>query len=167
MKVKDITILSFLVSVLFVQEQVFVFIPNVQLSTFLIILYTRLLSFKKVSLIITVHVLLDNLWMGSLSILYTPSMFIGWMLIPLLLNTIFKKLKSVTGLALFGFFYGFIYGWIFIPATLLLTGIPFIPYLISDIPFEIFMAICNFLAILWLYSPLYNILNHYLVEPNK
>ena len=155
MKIKDITLLSSFVAIVFVQETVLTFLPNIQFTTLLIVLYTRLLSFKKVVAVISIYVLLDSLlWLG-MGIVYVPSLLIAWLLIPILLHTIFKKLEDPIKLAVFGFVFGFVYGMIQIPAALIVLGVPFIPYLVADIPFQLIMAISNFLTILWLYDPLY------------
>ena len=71
-------------------------------------------GFIKTTIIIFIHVLLDNLIMGSMNIYSIPFMFIGWFIIPLTLNTIFKKVESHISLAILGFIFSFIYCWIFI-----------------------------------------------------
>lgn len=154
--IKDLTIIVVAASILFVQQLALSFIPNVQFSVLLIVLYTKVLGFKKTSLIIVIHVLAVNLFspLGPVVPTLIPAMFIAWMLIPLLLTTLFKKLESAIYLSLFGFVYGFVYGWIYIPFTVWFLGTPFLPYLIWDIPFEIIMAISNMISILWLYDPL-------------
>ncbi|WP_152512691.1 hypothetical protein [Haloplasma contractile] len=158
MSIKEITLLSLLTTILFVQEQILLFVPNVQLTVFLIVLYTRLLTFKQVSIIVFIYVLLDNLVMGSLSLMYTPAMLIAWMLIPVFLNTILKKLESDVSLALFGFLFGIIYGLILMVGTIIVTRVPVIPYLLADLPFQAIMAFTNLLTILYLYRPLHQFL---------
>src|SRR5690554_1530713 len=153
---KDMTIIVVLSSILFVQQIALSFIPNVSFSVLLVILYTKILGFKKTSLIIIIHVLAVNLLspMGPVVPTLIPAMFIAWMLIPILLSTLLKHVHSAIWLSIFGFVYGFIYGWVFIPFTVWFLDVPFLPYLIWDIPFEIIMAISNMISILWLYDPL-------------
>lgn len=160
---KEITILSLLTTILFVQEQLLMMIPNVSFTPFLIILYSKILPFKRVSLIVIIYVLIDNLYMGSLNLIYTPPMLIAWLLIPILLKTLFKNINNTLGLALFGCAFGFIYGWIYIPTYIIAGNLPFtIPvitaYLAADILFEIIMAVSNFICIIWFYDPLRNLL---------
>ncbi len=154
--IKDLTIIVVSASILFVQQLALSFIPNVQFSVLLVILYTKILGFKKTSLIIIIHVLAVNLLspMGPVVPTLIPAMFIAWMLIPILLSTLLKHVHSAIWLSVFGFVYGFIYGWVFIPFTVWFLDVPFLPYLIWDIPFEIIMAISNMISILWLYDPL-------------
>ena len=70
---KDITLIALLTTLLFVQEQALVFIPNVQLTVFLIVFYSKKLGFLRTSLIVAIHVVLDNLVMGSFNLIYTKS----------------------------------------------------------------------------------------------
>ena len=60
---KDIAIISALTAILFVQEQLLTSLPGVQLSMFLIVLYSKTLGLAKSSIIVVLHVLLDNLYM--------------------------------------------------------------------------------------------------------
>jgi energy-coupling factor transport system substrate-specific component len=158
---KETIILSMCAAVLFVQQLALSFLPNIQLSVLLVVLYTRVFGFRKTSLIIIVHVLVTNILspFGPVIPVFIPAMVIAWMLVPVLLTTVFRHVRSALGLALFGLFYGFVYGWVYIPFAVFLTGAPFAAYALMDIPFEILMAISNFTTILWLYDPLHRMLN--------
>ncbi len=146
-------------TVLFVQEQLLIIVPNVQFTTMLIVLYVSLFKFRESVAIIVIYIILDNMYMSSFHLLYTPPMFIGWLTIPVVYHTVLRQTKSEVKLALFGLFFGFYYGWVFIPFRMIEFGITeFWPYLLLDIPFEIIMAVSNFVTILWLYKPLYKVL---------
>jgi hypothetical protein len=157
---KEIALIALFAAVLFVQQLALSMIPNFSFTTLLLIIYTKLLGFRKTSLIIVVHVLVYNILspFGPVIPLHIPSMLIGWLLIPILLTTILKSWESVHRLAIFGFFFGFLYGWVFIPVSVFVSGTPFLAYLFMDLPFEFVMAVTNFLGILWLYEPLMKIL---------
>jgi hypothetical protein len=150
---KDITIIAVMTTILFVQEQLLASLPGIQLTVFLIILYSKKLGLAKSSIIIVLHVLLDNFYMSSFSLMYTPTMLIGWLIIPLSLCTIFKKVESPILLALLGVLYSFIYCWLYIIPSYFLISISPIAYLISDITFEIALAVVSFVSILFLYKP--------------
>ena len=154
--IKDLTLIVVLAAILFVQQLALSFIPNVQFSVLLVVLYTKTIGFKKTSLIILIHVILSSTIspFGALNIVLLPAMWLAWMLIPIILKTVLRKVESSIYLSIFGLIYGFLYGWVFIPFTVWLLDTPFIPYLIMDIPFEIIMAITNMITILWLYDPL-------------
>lgn len=166
-KTREAILLSMCAAVLFVQQLALSFLPNIQFSVLLVVLYTRVFGFKKTTLIIIVHIIAVNLMspFGPVIPVYLPAMFIAWMLIPILLATVFRRVNSAYGLAIFGLFYGALYGWVFIPFAVFLTNAPFEAYLLMDIPFEILMSISNFVTILWLYEPLYKVLtkqkNHF------
>jgi len=154
--IKDTALIAICAAVLLVQQMAFSFLPNVQLTTLLVVIYAKVLGFKRTSLIVIIHVLAYNILspFGAVTPIHLPSMFIGWMLIPISLRTFLKKVESPMGLATFGLIFGFVYGWVYIPAQVFFIGSPLIPYLMMDIPFEIVMGITNFLTIYWLYLPL-------------
>lgn len=157
-RVKDIAIIAIFAAFLFIQEQVLSFLPNVQLTVLLIVVYSRVFGFKKTAIIITIHVLLDNLIMGSFNILVVGFMFSGWMFIPLTLSTIFSNVKSALGLAFLGILFAFVYSWFLIIPGMILQELTFLQYLSGDIFFEVILAISSFITILWLYEPLYHLL---------
>lgn len=153
--IKEIVEYSFLAIILYVQEQLLLFLPNIQLTVMLIVLYSKVYGLKKTTYIILIYVILDCVTMGSLNIFYTPFMFIGWEMIPLLLNTIFKNINNIIGLAFVGSFTSLLYCWIYIIPVVLLTEISIKNYLSSDVFFELLIAASSFLSILWLYEPCY------------
>ena len=61
---KDLVLIALLTSFLFLQEQLLSFISNVQLTFFLIVLYSKKLGIVKSSLIILIYVIIDNLLGG-------------------------------------------------------------------------------------------------------
>ena len=64
---KDITIIAVMTTILFVQEQLLASLPGIQLTVFLIVLFSKKLGLAKTSIIIVLHVLLDNFYMSSFS----------------------------------------------------------------------------------------------------
>ncbi len=157
---RRLIILAMSVTILFVQEQVLTFIPNVQFTTLLLVLYASLFKFRENVMIIFVHVILDSLYMGAFNPFYMTPMFIGWVLIPLAYHTVLNRTTNEVKLAIFALFMGFVYGWVFIPFVMIQLGMnQFWPYLLADIPFEIIMATANFITVLWLYQPMYRVLS--------
>ena len=107
----DIALISLLSALLFIQEELLSFLPNIQFTVFLIVLFSKKLGLLRTTIIVIIHVILDNLYMSSFNIMYTPWMLIGWLIIPITLCTIFKKVNSNIILAFLGVFYSFIYCW--------------------------------------------------------
>ena len=151
--IRDITIIVVLTAILFVQEAILSFIPNFQLTVFLIILYSKKLGTLKTAIIIFIHVLLDTMIFGSMNFVYTPFMLIGWLIIPITINTIFKKVNSNITLAFLGILFSIFYCFMFIIPSTLILEIGFIEYLIADILWEIVLAASSFITILLLYNP--------------
>lgn len=156
---RDITLIAILTAILFVQEQVLSFIPNFQLTVFLIVLFSKKIGFVNTIIITAIHVLLDNLVMGSFNFIYVPFMLIGWLIIPVLLNTIFKKVNSNILLAVLGVMFSFIYCWIYIIPNCIILQTDFFSYLIADLIWEILLASSSFITILLLYDPCSNVLD--------
>ena len=158
-KTKDIVLIAILATILFAQEQVLLFLPNVQLTFFLIILFAKVLGLGKTSLIIVIYVFLDNMFMASFNMVYTPFMLVGWLIGPILLNTVFKKVNDSFNLALLSILFSLIYCWIYMIPVTMIMRMPLLPYFMADIPFEIILAISSFITTLWLYEPCYKALN--------
>lgn len=152
-KIKDITIIAIFAAILFVQEQLLTFLPNIQFTVFLLVLYSKVFGFTKTILICLIHVFLDNIVMSSFSLYYTPFMFIGWAVIPILVCFLFEKTENTIVLALVGTICSFIYSWSFLIPNAIFTEVNIFVYLANDLIFEIILACSSFLSILWLYKP--------------
>jgi len=155
---KRLILIAMAVTIIFVQEQLLMFLPNVQLTTLLIILFVTVFKFKESVIMIVVYVLLDNLFLGGLNPFTMGAMLAAWMLIPIAWHTVLGKTRNVQALAIFGFVFGFVYGFVFIPFTMIQTEVfELWPYMLADLPFQGIMATTNFLTVLWLYEPLYKV----------
>ena len=160
LSIKQLTLIALLAVILFVQEEVLTFLPNIQLTIFLLVLYGKKLSLKENVLIIVIHVLLDNLVMGSFNMLYMPFMLIGWLVIPISLHTIFKEVNDTIPLAFLGILFSLIYSWLYIIPNVLVLHVNFTHYLMADILFEVVLAGSSFLSILLLYEPCSKVFDH-------
>ena len=153
-KIKDITLCAICTAILIVQEQILSILPNIQLTIFLMVVFSKKLGLVRTIIIIACYTLIDGLIGGPFNIIYFIFMLIGWLIIPVLLCTIFKKVNSPLYLALLGVMFAFIYSWINIIPNLILTSANIISYLVADYPFELILAASSFLSILWLYEPI-------------
>ena len=169
LKTADIVIIPVFAVILTLQEELLTFIPNVSLTVFLIVLYSRVFRTHRTMLLLVVYVFLDSLLMGSINPLFIPFTYLGWSLIPLCLNTIFKGASKSVQLAFLGVLFSFLYCWIYIIPNLMVMGINLKAYLAADLPFELTLAATSFLTILWLYEPCYKVLNdlYYKSEKNN
>lgn len=153
--VKEISLLAIATSVLIVQEMLLSFLPNIQLTTLLILVYTSVFGFQKTSIIVTVHVIIDNLLYGSIGMLHVwIPMLIGWQLIVILFYLLSQRTKNIYVYAITGYLFGHLYGMIFVPFQALLLSVDPMAYLIADLPFQVIMGLTNLLTIIWLYEVL-------------
>lgn len=162
-RVKDISLIGIFAAILFVQEQILSFIPflpNVQLTILLLVLYTKVFGFQKTIIMVILHVFLDNLIMGSFNYLIIIFMILGWGFIPLSLSTIFKKVEKPISLACLGVLFALVFSWFMIVPGMIVQELSFKEYIIADIIFEVILAASSFITILWLYEPLYKVLNN-------
>lgn len=150
----DIVLIALLASILFVQEQLLSFLPNIQLTFLLIVLYSKKIGLYNTSLIILIHVLLDSLFTSSFSVLYTVPMFVGLIFIPISLNTIFKKVESHIVLACLSILYAVFYSLMFLISFVIILQVDPIAYLVADSIFQVLLGASSFLTILILYPPL-------------
>ena len=60
MSVKRLVRIAIFAAIMFVQEFALSFIPNVQLTVFLLVLYSKVFGLKKTCIIILIHTILDN-----------------------------------------------------------------------------------------------------------
>lgn len=153
-KVIDLAVIAMLTVVVFTVEQALAFIPNIQLTVLLFIIYTKIVGFKKTMVIVLLHTMADNLYNGSLNPYIVLPMFIGWSMIPVLLSTVFRKLDSPVYMMVFAFVFGFIYGMVFIPFASYQFGINIGAYFLSDLPFEALMGVSGAISVGLFYTPL-------------
>ena len=161
---REISIMALLTVLLFGQEELLNFLPNINFTILLMVLYAKTFGFVKTTMIITVYLLFDAIYMGSLSPIWTTGQWVAWMVIPVFVCTVFKKTEDSVKLAFAGALFAFLYCWIMILPTMWVLHTPFIPYLIADIPFELLLAASSFLGILLLYEPLSKLLRKLLKQ---
>ncbi|MFW5794285.1 MAG: hypothetical protein ACOCV1_02270 [Bacillota bacterium] len=157
--IKEISLLALATAILVIQEFVFSFIPNIQLTTFLIMIYVSVFGLKKTITIVIIHVLLDNLLFGSIGMLnIVIPMAIAWISITILFHFVLKITNKVIIYAIIAYFFGHLYGLIFVPFQAFILEIDILNYLLIDLLWQVVMGIGNFLAVLWLYQPIEDIL---------
>jgi len=156
MKAKAIVLIGMMGALLFTVQVALYFLPNVELVTLLIILFTLIFK-KKTLFIIYVFVLLEGLlygfglwWFGYLYV-WTILYFI---------TVLLKKVASPLSWAITSAGFGLSFGALFSIPYFITGGIALGgSYWISGIPFDIIHGISNFVLMLVLYKPLFIILN--------
>ena len=163
MSVRRLVRIAIFAAILFVQEFALSFIPNVQLTQCLIAVYYYAFGLVDSLIIVTVHVLLDNLAMGSFNPLYTPAMLVGWVSLPIILH-IFKRYQNKFIVASIVGIHGIVYSLMFALTNAIIGEVPFVTYWISDIPFEIILVVNGFVTVLLLKDKLVNLLKKFLTK---
>ena len=153
---KELCVLAFMTAILFVQEQLLSFIPNVQFTFMLISLYTVVFGLKRTSIIVFVHVLLDNIIMGSINPVVMLPMLIGYEILALLVY--FVKNKGLVLITIMSVIGTIIYCFSFLVANTLFLDVNFIAYFIADIPFQILLITSTIITMMYAYKPLEKIL---------
>lgn len=156
-----------LLAILVIQEEILSFIPQVQLTVILIIVYARFLSSKELYPLVIAYVLLDNLIMGSFNILYTPAMLFSWSVLAVVARSIRNKPDYIAFIV--AVIFPFPYGWSFIPATaiqLKFTMEQTITYFKIDLGAEALMAVSSIITYLGFFQPLKQLFNR-LYYPNN
>ncbi len=158
--IRSITLRAMLLAVLVAQEYILTGIPQVQLTVILILVYAHFLRYRELVPLIAAYVLLDNLLMGSFSLLYTPTMLIIWPLFAVVARSLRNKPDYAN--FILAVLFPFVYGWAFIPASILVmhlnTWTKVWTYLMMDIPAELTMAVVSVITFLALYRPLKELL---------
>ena len=156
---RDIVLIGVFAAVLLLQKELLAFIPNVSLTVFLIVLYSKVFGRRKTLFILLVYVLLDNMIMGNLGPLFIPFQYAGWALIPIMLTTVFKGVRDPLRLALLSALFSFLYCWIMAVPGVIVMQVSLPAYLAADLSFELALAASSFVSVLLLYKPCFRVLS--------
>lgn len=143
-------------------EEAMVFLPNIQLTVFLIILYAKVFGFYKSSIMVLIYLLIDCIIMGAINPIYVSFQLIGWLLIPILINTLFKRVDNNIALAFIAILFALLYSWVMIIPSCFIMKMDFLEYLMADTVFELLLAMSSFLSTLLLYNPMKKLLDRLL-----
>ncbi len=156
MKIKDIALIGMMSAILIAVQVALGFLPNIELVSLLIILYTLVFG-RKTLFIIYVFAAVEGmiygmgLWWFSYLYVWTILFFVVM---------IFRKQNSVFLWAVLSGFYGLAFGALCAILTLFLSGpSAAVSYWIAGIPFDIIHCASNFIVALFLFRPLYYVLN--------
>ncbi len=159
---RDIAVLSLMTALMIVAKVALASLPNIELTSFLIIMFTLCFG-KKAAFVIPVYVLLENLIFGF-NVMWSIAYMYIWYL-PFLLALSVRKHKNALSLSIMSGFFGLFFGFLCSFPLLFISfggygvGISaMIAYWIAGIPFDIIHAVGNFTIMLTLYKPTSRIL---------
>lgn len=155
MKTKKLVMMATLGALLYVVQIALSFIPNVELVSFLILIYT--LTFKELTLgAIGIFILLEGLHWGFG--LWWWSYIYVWPLLYFIVNGLKRWIKEDDSLmwsvvlAFYGLFFGMLFAIAYIPVSINYA----FSYFVAGIMFDIIHAVGNFTVCMVLYKPIYS-----------
>lgn len=168
LKVKDITLIALMVAVIEVSKLSLSSIPNVELVSFWIIIFSLYFD-KKVYYVIAVFVLLEGMLYG-VHVWWIMYLY-GWPLLAFLTIKLknssmmtFVVLSGVFGL-LFGLLCSLPYFFIGLSQGSLMNGIQTaFAWWVAGIPFDMIHGISNIVVMVVLYYPLKRVMDKYIVK---
>jgi hypothetical protein len=144
--VKKIVLLAFCSSIIFVGKFALVHLPNIEVVTFLLIVFTLVFKLKEVLLISTVYTIVELLIWGVSEQLYIWTVIV---LITALFRNVFKE-NFLLWSILSGFF-GITFGLMCaLPIYLLTDKTVTIAYLWANIPYDVIHMVSNYMIMLLL-----------------
>lgn len=153
--IRKMCILSLMAVILFVQEEILTFLPNIQLTFLLISIYAAVFGKRYSLIIIIIHVILDNIIMGSLNPIVMIPMLIGYTILVIVMNLL--KERNIIIKCLGAVICSLIYCYLFLITNALLLDININAYWISDIPFEILLVLSTMFTIIYFYDPIHKV----------
>ncbi|MGN0364801.1 MAG: hypothetical protein ACI4E5_02530 [Suilimivivens sp.] len=156
MSIYKLTRIALLSAILYVSKVALEFLPNVELVSLLVILYTLVFG-KETFLTVTVFNLFELIQWGFgtwwFSYLYVwPLLCLITLILKKLLKEEFLVWAIVSGC--FGLIFGSLFAIVYIPINLSYA----LTYWISGLPWDVWHGVCNFILMLVLGKPLYLLL---------
>lgn len=157
MSVRKLTRIALLSAILYVSKVALEFLPNVELVSLLVIIYTLVFG-KEVFLIVTVFNFFELIQWGFgtwwFSYLYIwPLLALLTLLLKKLIKEEFVIWSLISGL------FGLIFGSLFAIVYIFVDPAYALSYWISGLPWDVWHAVWNFVLMLVLGKPLYQLLN--------
>ena len=162
MKTRTLVRIALLSAILVISKEIIAFLPNIELVSFLLILFSINLKLKESLLISIVFCLIEIVLYGTgpWSIGYLiiwPSLIIVTYLLRNKLNTEFK-------LAFYSMFFGFIFGFLFaIPYFIISLNLG-LSFWLKGTVFDVVHGLGNFIIMLILYKPINSLISSRIVE---
>ena len=156
MPVKKITRIALLSAILYVSKVVLEFLPNVELVSFLILIYTLVFG-SETLLVIAVFNLFEFIQWGF-GVWWVSYLYV-WPLLCLIVLILKKAVKEellVWGIVSGG--YGLSFGGLFALAYLPVDPSYALAYWISGLPWDVWHGVWNFVLVFALGKPLYRVL---------
>ena len=154
--IKDIVLIAMMSAILFTVQIVIAGLPNIELVTLLIIIYTLVFKWRTIAIIYVFAVLQGLVYgFGPWWIMYLYIWTILYFIV-----MVMRKNTSITVWAVIAGIYGFIFGALCSLVYFFMGGLnTVIAFWIAGIKFDIIHGLANFVICFTLFKPLHTILN--------
>lgn len=149
--VKDVVVVAFLSSILTVGKFTLASIPNVEIVSFLLILYTIVFGWRYGILTAIVFATTEILIWGFG--LWTVGYYFVWPLLVVLTTGLPRSLRNIYGYTLLSGGFGLSFGLLFAIYTAPLTNVSIWVYWLNGIMFDVVHMVGNVVVMLVLYLP--------------
>lgn len=154
----DIVLIPLLSATLTAGKMALVFIPNVEIVTLLFMVYASVFGFRKTLIVSLIFSTTEIFFYGVHTWLLVY--YIIWPLLIFLSVFLNKGTHSEWPYAILGLIYGLSFGLIFAIFESFFYGVSYgIVYWLRGIPFDLIHGASNFVVVLFLYRPMYNLLS--------
>ncbi len=153
---KDIVILSLSAAIMIAGKQVLAGLPNIEVVSFLFIIYTLVFGWKKTMLIATVFIINEGFIWGF-GLWFWGYVYM-WPLLIIATELLKRRVQSEVGWSIVSGIYGLSFGLLYAIYIAPLMGVGVREYWLSGIPFDIAHMIGNFFFMMILYYPVRNLL---------
>lgn len=153
---KDITLIGLMVAIIEVCKIVMKDIPNVELTSFWVIMFTLYFG-KKIAYVIPTFIVIEGLMFGF-GLWWIMYLYL-WPLLALV-TWKFRKMNSAWSWAVVSGMFGLLFGFFGAFPYVVTSGIPTaIAWWVQGIPWDITHGVANFALMLVLYRPMRNVMN--------
>ena len=154
MKTRDLVIVAMMAAVLFVVQVALSFVPNIELVTLLIIIYSLVIG-RKTIFAIYVFALLEGLFYGF-GIWWIMYLYV-WTVLYFIVRAL-RKQQEVLVWSLVGGFFGLLFGTLCSIPYFFIGGIGAgVAWWVAGLPYDILHGVGNFVVILVLFKPIHKV----------
>jgi energy-coupling factor transport system substrate-specific component len=153
MKVRDIVLIALLSASLTAGKLLLSFIPNVEIVTLLLLVFTSVFGFKRSLLISLIFVTTEILLYGFST--WVLGYYVVWPALVIVASLLGKVIKAEYGYAIVGGIFGLTFGLMFAVVESFFYGVAYgLAYWVKGIPFDLIHGASNFVVIILLFKPI-------------
>lgn len=154
MKTRDLAIIAMMSAILFVAQVALSFVPNIELVTLLIMVYTLVLG-RKTLFAIYIFAILEGLFYGF-GIWWIMYLYV-WTILYLVVR-VFQKQENLLVWSTIGGFFGLLFGTFCSIPYFITGGIGAgVAWWVAGLPYDILHGVGNFVVILVLFKPIHSV----------